>query len=88
VTELGAIVARNVRVERARRGWRQEDLAEALGWTRGMVAHLESGRRAMAVNHLPQLCKALDLSLAELFRDAEAEDLTVMRFEARTTEPS
>jgi len=53
-----------------------------------MVAHLESGRRAMAVNHLPQLCKALDLSLADLFRDAEAEDLTVMRFEARTTEPS
>jgi len=86
VTELGAIVARNVRVERARRGWRQEDLAEALGWTRGMVAHLESGRRSMAVKHLPQLCKALDLSLAELFHDADPDDLESMKFDARITE--
>jgi transcriptional regulator with XRE-family HTH domain len=81
VTELGAIVARNVRVERARRGWRQQDLADVLGWTRGMVAHFESGRRAVAVKHLPQLCKALDMSLTELFRDAEPDDLVSMKIE-------
>lgn len=78
MADLGAVVANNVRAERARRKWRQEDLADRLGWSRGSIGHLESGRRRPAVADLPQLCRVFDISLAELCSGAEASDLSVL----------
>jgi transcriptional regulator with XRE-family HTH domain len=75
MADLGMIVARNVRAERARRGWRQEDLAGRLGWTRGNVGHLESGRRKATVVDLPLLCGAFEIPLAKLLDGADAADL-------------
>lgn len=79
LVDLGAVVARNVRAERARRNWRQEDLAERLGWTRGSIGHLESGRRRPSVADLPQLCRVFDISLAALMVGAAPDDVTALR---------
>lgn len=73
--DLGAVVANNVRAERARRKWRQEDLADRLGWSRGSIGHLESGRRRPAVADLPQLCRVFDIAMVDLFSGAEQADL-------------
>lgn len=43
----------------------QQELADRLGWTRNMVANLESGRRAMRLSDLFLIAEALDTS-AEL----------------------
>jgi transcriptional regulator with XRE-family HTH domain len=79
MADLGAVVANNVRAERARRHWRQEDLAARLGWSRGSIGHLESGRRRPAVSDLPPLCRAFDISLLELLRGADQADLDALR---------
>jgi|SRR5690242_9193001 transcriptional regulator with XRE-family HTH domain len=78
VADLGAVVANNVRAERARRKWRQEDLADRLGWSRGSIGHLESGRRRPSVADLPQLCRVFDISMAELFNGADPADLEAL----------
>jgi DNA-binding transcriptional regulator YiaG len=43
----------------------QQELADRLGWTRNMVANLESGRRAMRLSDLFLIAAALETS-AEL----------------------
>lgn len=72
---LGDHIAANVRAERARRRWTQEDLAQRLGWSRATVGDLESGRRKVAADDLPQLCGAFGVDLAELVRGGPPEDL-------------
>jgi putative transcriptional regulator len=78
MADLGAVVANNIRAERARRNWRQEDLAERLGWSRGSIGHLESGRRRPSVADLPQLCRVFDLPMADLLVGAEESDLAAL----------
>jgi transcriptional regulator with XRE-family HTH domain len=78
VADLGAVVANNVRAERARRHWRQEDLADRLGWSRGSVGHLESGRRRPSVTDLPGLCSVFGISLLELLGGADPADLEAL----------
>lgn len=76
--DLGVVVANNVRGERSRRKWRQEDLADRLGWSRGCIGHLESGRRRLAVADLPQLCKAFNITMLDLFNGADQADLKAL----------
>ena len=57
VADLNTIVARNVRAERARKGWRQRDLAERMGWSVGMISDTESGQRRLWAT--PNSCKTL-----------------------------
>jgi ribosome-binding protein aMBF1 (putative translation factor) len=73
--DLADIVARNVRAERARLGWRQKDLAERIGWSIGMVSDTESGKRRIGVSDMPKLCRALGVPLRELLKGASPEDL-------------
>ena len=82
MADLGAVVANNVRAERARRKWRQEDLADRLGWSRGSIGHLESGRRRPSVSDLPQLCRVFDIPMADLFVGADDADLEALGLEA------
>jgi transcriptional regulator with XRE-family HTH domain len=72
------VIAANVRAERARRRWRQADLAEALGWDIGTVGHLETGRRDVRASDLPQLCRALGISLDRLLQDADPTDVEAL----------
>ena len=76
--DLGAVVASNVRAERARRGWRQKDLAERMAWSIGMVSDTESGQRRIGVADMPKLCRALGVPLADLLRGADVEDLRAL----------
>jgi transcriptional regulator with XRE-family HTH domain len=76
---LGVIVARNVRAERARRGWKQSDLGERLGWAVSTVSAVETGRRKLAVDDLPALCQAFDIPLVKLLDGATTDDLAALR---------
>jgi transcriptional regulator with XRE-family HTH domain len=78
VPTLDLVVARNVRAERARRGWRQLDLAEAMGWSVGMVSDLERGSRRCGIEDVPVICRALGVPLLKLLDGAEQDDLATM----------
>ena len=56
----------------------QELLARRLGWTRQVVWSFESGARVLKVSELPALCRALDVSLSELARGADPDDLAAI----------
>ncbi|HST86520.1 MAG TPA: helix-turn-helix transcriptional regulator [Kineosporiaceae bacterium] len=77
--DLAAIVARNVRAERARRSWRQVDLADRMGWSIGMVSETENGKRRIGIADMPLLCRALEVPLADLVAGADREDLAALR---------
>ncbi len=76
--DLAAVVARNIRAERHRHGWRQRDLADRMGWSVGMVSDTESGQRRIGVEDLPVLCRALGIPLSQLLYGADAEDLAAV----------
>jgi len=46
----------------------QEDLAALLGWTRNMIANIESGRREISVAEFIVLAGALEIAPEVLFR--------------------
>lgn len=75
---LSTIVAANIRAERARHGWRQAQLAERLGVGEYTVSDIETGRRTITLDDLPLLCRALDVTLAELMRRADEGDRQAM----------
>jgi transcriptional regulator with XRE-family HTH domain len=76
--DLTEVVARNVRGERARRTWRQIDLAKKLEWSIGMVSDTESGTRRIALADMPGLCRAFEVPLVDLLRGADPEDLAAL----------
>lgn len=76
--DLGAVVARNIRAERARQGWRQRDLAERLEWSIGMVSDTESGQRRVGIADMPKLCRALGVPLSTLLVGADDDDLRAL----------
>jgi DNA-binding Xre family transcriptional regulator len=76
--DLGDVIARNVRAQRAWLKIRQADLGERLGWLPQTVSALESGERATLVKELPALCKALECQLSDLLRGADPEDLRIL----------
>lgn len=76
--DLAVVVARNVRAERARRSWRQVDLAERIGWSIGMVSETEAGKRRIGISDMPLLCRALGVPLVVLFQGADPEDLSAL----------
>jgi transcriptional regulator with XRE-family HTH domain len=78
-SDLGAVVAANVRAERSRRRWTQDDLAGRLGWSRPVVTALEAGRRQPLVSDLPALCRIFGIGLERLLVDAEDDDLRALR---------
>lgn len=78
VPTLGAIIARNIRRERAGLRLDQGQLAERMGVSRSTVSDLESGQRRITAEHLPQLCRALEVPFAKLIEGAETEDLDAL----------
>jgi ribosome-binding protein aMBF1 (putative translation factor) len=71
--ELDALIAGNVRAARARARLRQEDLADELGWSRPVVGSLEQGSRRVTLADAVLLCRALDITLAELLQGAPGD---------------
>jgi DNA-binding XRE family transcriptional regulator len=77
---LRQLIAANIRAERSRHEITQEQLASHLGagWSRDMVSNIERGRRPVAYDELPGLCRALDCTAVHLLRGAARADLAAL----------
>lgn len=60
--ELGALVLEM----RERRGWPQQHVATAMGWTRASIANIEGGRQRVMLHDLPRLADVLGLPVRDL----------------------
>ena len=59
-------LARALRVERAKKGWSQEDLARESGVAVNTIARYESGRNMPSLNVAAKMARALGCSIDEL----------------------
>lgn len=59
-------LGREIAAARIRRGWTQQQLADAAGLSQSALKLWELGRRAPTVTHLIQLARALDVSAGEM----------------------
>ena len=66
-------IGERIREARRRRGLSQEQLAEQLGLSFQAVSSWETGKFVPDSDHLPELAKALDLSLDALFAEGEKD---------------
>jgi UDP-N-acetylglucosamine 1-carboxyvinyltransferase len=73
----GALVAANVRAERARLGWTQQQLADLLGTSQTTVSQVERGRRALDLDDVLALCAALQVPAQSLLVGADEGHLQV-----------
>lgn len=71
-------LAAGVRVERARRRWTQQELADRAGMSRTTISDIEAGRRKVTGDYLPALCRAFGVSLSVLAADADPADLDAL----------
>lgn len=53
---------------RERQGLKQSDIAEKLGTTKAAISNYESGYRAISAKALKDYCKAIDISVDEIFK--------------------
>lgn len=67
-------VRRRLRDLRRQRGMTLEDVATKSSIDVSTLSRLESGKRRLALDHLPRLAAALSVSTDELLRAPEAED--------------
>src|SRR4029079_11558420 len=67
-------VRQRLRQRRMERGLTLEDVANRSSIDVSTLSRLESGKRRLALDHLPRLARALSLSTADLLRAPEAED--------------
>ncbi|PEG33686.1 XRE family transcriptional regulator [Mycolicibacterium agri] len=67
-------VRRRLRELRAQRGLTLEDVARRARIDVSTLSRLESGKRRLALDHLPRLAEALSVSTDELLRVPEAPD--------------
>jgi transcriptional regulator with XRE-family HTH domain len=67
LVELG----RALRARRTERGVSQEELSLATGVHRNYIGGIERGERSPSVATVARLADALDISLAEVFKQAE-----------------
>src|ERR671938_74072 len=78
MAKLSDYLARGVRAERSRRGWRQSDLAERCGWTMDTVSAIERGVRRVDFDDALKLCRALEVPVKVLLQGADADDLRAL----------
>ena len=67
-------VRRRLRELRTQRGFTLEDVATRADIDVSTLSRLESGKRRLALDHLPRLAKALSVSTDDLLRAPDAED--------------
>src|SRR6201991_164804 len=67
-------VRRRLRELRVQRGLTLEEVARSARIDVSTLSRLESGKRRLALDHLPRLAEALSVSTDELLRSPEADD--------------
>lgn len=60
------IFTSNLRAQRARRGWTQEEFADKAGMHRSYTGALERGEKNLTLAKLEELADALDIHMFEL----------------------
>jgi transcriptional regulator with XRE-family HTH domain len=78
MAQLSDYLARGVRAERSRRGWRQSDLAARCAWSVDTVSAIERGVRRVDIDDALTLCQALGVSLAKLLDGADTDELRAL----------
>ncbi|MDP9825351.1 transcriptional regulator with XRE-family HTH domain [Kineosporia succinea] len=78
MADLGRIVARNIRGERSRLGLTQEEFGKLVGWSLSQARDAEKGNRRILVQEIPMICRALQVTFADLCRGAEPGDLDAL----------
>jgi transcriptional regulator with XRE-family HTH domain len=76
--ELAALVGRNLRRLRTRRGHSLERLAKLSGVSRAMLSQIETGKSAPTINLLWKVSTALGVPFATLMNGQEARGTTVL----------
>src|SRR6202008_2526717 len=71
---VDVLVRRRLRELRMQRGLTLEDVAQKAQMDVSTLSRLESGKRRLALDHLPRLAAALSVSTDELVREPAAED--------------
>jgi transcriptional regulator with XRE-family HTH domain len=67
-------VRRRLRELRTQRGLTLDDVAKRADIDVSTLSRLESGKRRLALDHLPRLASALSVTTDELLRESESED--------------
>lgn len=78
--------ATQVRVELARRGWRQADLAEKAGMSLSSVSLKLNGQRSFRLDEAQAVAHALGMTFVELYERAERENEEPVAVAAATGE--
>lgn len=81
--EMDAVVAGNVRAQRARLQLRQEDLADEMGWSRPVVSAIEAGSRRVTLADAVALCRVLEIDLRQLLAGVEPDVLQTLGIDRR-----
>jgi len=63
------ILADRSRELRAKKGWSQEDLAEACGLHRTYIGDIERGARNVSIDNIEKIAKAFGLELWQLLKE-------------------
>lgn len=71
---LASTVAANIRAESARRGWKQADLARALGVATPTVNRKWLGTRDWRLGEVEDVAKVLGVSVQDLLKEYTARD--------------
>ena len=50
-------IGAHMRMLRERRGWTQDGVAYALGWTRASVSNIEAGKQRVMLHDLPRIAR-------------------------------
>jgi transcriptional regulator with XRE-family HTH domain len=79
VDDLGARIARRLRLERDSRGWSLADLAEHSGVSKAMISKIERAEVSPTAVILVRLAGAFDLTLAGLMLRAEGQGARLTR---------
>jgi transcriptional regulator with XRE-family HTH domain len=75
---LSVVVAENIRAKRARLRIPQREAAERAGVATSVWSVIESGRRRLTLEDALRVCRALDMTLADLLEGAPEETRRVL----------
>jgi transcriptional regulator with XRE-family HTH domain len=80
-----AAVGRNLRAERARKGWTLDELAARSGVSKGMLIQVEQARSNPSIGTICRLSDALGVTISSLVEAPEAPSARVVRGEDGVT---
>jgi transcriptional regulator with XRE-family HTH domain len=69
-SQLRDVIARNLRLHRAERGWSQERLALESGLNRTYLSAVERSEQNISVDNIARLAAALNIEAGDLFKSA------------------